>query len=283
MVQLAHPEAPASKKQLWALHELTGKDTQNWKLTMQQASDKIQELELKKIEQELPAIIDDTEQPFSEAHVTICEGDQRSGKSVYAVKTIFQAYYKDAVRIFCEKVLGIKVEVLNYKKKTRIAKIKHDGRKKYIRIPENYKLKSPIRIFSNIHLFGIPYAYVPTFRHMLHWLKTGVIRDGWLLSDESHQGMSARNGMSVMGKEFVGQYYQFGKSLLDVIIITHHSRMIDYLARLVPTKRVHCTYEKRTHRVTYSMREKGKPGTVEYSFDAGEYFGNYRTNEKVNA
>lgn len=283
MVVLAHPEAPATKRQLFMLHKLTGEDTSGWKLTMQQASDKIEELELKKIEEETPPLPVDSGQPFTEAHVWICEGDQRSGKSVFAVKTIFQAYYKDAVRIFCEKELGIKCQVSRYNKKNMIARIKYQGATKYIRIPDDYKLESPMRIFSNIHLYGIKYCYVPTFRHMLHWLKIGFISNGWLLSDESHQGMSARNGMSAMGKDFVGQYFQFGKSQLDVIIITHHARMIDYLARLVPTKRVHCAYDKNTHKVSYTLREKGEPGTVEYSFDARPWFGNYLTNEKVNA
>lgn len=44
MVTLRNPEAPASSKQLWLLHILTKQDTRNWQLTMQQASDKIEEL-----------------------------------------------------------------------------------------------------------------------------------------------------------------------------------------------------------------------------------------------
>ena len=283
MVQITNPDAPATKRQLWTIHELTGEDTRGWQLTKQQASNKIEELELKKIEHDLPAIPLDDSQPFTEAHVQIVEGDQRGGKTAYAIKTIFTAYYKDCVKIFCKEVLGLDVEILSYKKRKRIAKIKHIGKIKYIRIPDEYKLHSPMRIFSNIHIFGAPYFYIPSFRHMLYGLRTGKISKGWLLSDESHQGMSARNGMSAMGKEFVGQYYQFGKSLLDVIIITHHARMIDYLARLVPTKRVHCSYDKVTKRVSYSLREKGVPGTMEYSFDATEWWGNYYSNEKVNA
>ena len=279
---LKTPEAPATKKQLYRLGILTGQDTGDWRLTQQEASNRIDELELKKIETDLPPLPLDDSGAFSEAHVMIVEGDQRGGKTVFAAKTIFTAYLKDCVKIFCKDVLGIDVEVLNYNKKIRTAKIKYDGVTKYIRVPDEYKLHSPMRIFSNVHLYGIPYVYIPSFRHMLHWLKTGFISKGWLLSDESHQGMSARNGMSAMGKEFVGQYYQFGKSQLDVIIITHHARMIDYLARLIPTKRVHCSYDKKTHRVSYALREKGVQGTREYSFDATQWFVNYLTNEKVN-
>ena len=44
MIQLHTPEAPATSKQLWLLHILTKQNTQDWKLTMQEASDKIEEL-----------------------------------------------------------------------------------------------------------------------------------------------------------------------------------------------------------------------------------------------
>jgi hypothetical protein len=284
MPAIINPDAPATPKQLWTLHKLTGKDTREWNITKEEASEKIQQLELKKIENEAPELPKDVDgQPFTEAHVTIVEGDQRGGKTCYAVKTILQSYFKDCVRIFCEKVLEIKVEVLSYSKKTRVAKIKYQGQTKYIKIPEEYKLKSPMRIFSNVHIYGVPYVIIPSFRHMLYWLKTGVLSNGWLLADESHRGMSARNGMSAMGKDFVGEYYQLGKSMLDVIIITHHARMIDYLARLVPTKRIHCSYDKKTFRVNYTVREKGVQGTRELSFDARPWFGNYYSNEKVKA
>lgn len=44
MVTLSNPEAPATHKQLWLLHILTKTDTRELNLTMQQASDKINEL-----------------------------------------------------------------------------------------------------------------------------------------------------------------------------------------------------------------------------------------------
>ena len=43
-MQLRTPEAPATKRQLWLLHLLTGDDTRSWTLTMQEASDRIGEL-----------------------------------------------------------------------------------------------------------------------------------------------------------------------------------------------------------------------------------------------
>ena len=81
MVVIRNPDAPATAKQLWALHELTGEDTRNWQLSKQEASDRIEALELKKVERELPQAEVDEGEPFSEAHVRIVEGDQRSGKT----------------------------------------------------------------------------------------------------------------------------------------------------------------------------------------------------------
>jgi len=285
-VVVKYKEADATKKQLYKLHELTGEDTREWKLTRQEASDRIEELEL----EALPDIVDDTaeengfnDEPFTEAHVTIIEGDQRGGKTNTAVGMIVDSYDGDCVKIFYRKVAGRDCEVISYDRKHRVAKIKVDGITKLIKIPKEYKLKSPMRIFSRIHLYGLPYVYVPSYRYMLKWLKNGIISNGWLLADEAYRGMSARNSMSEMGKEWVAEYFQFGKSRLDVIIITHHAKMIDFLARTIPTRRIHCTYNEKTRMVTYTSRRHGETGTKEVTYDATQYWGNYRTNEKVNS
>ena len=43
-IMIKNPDAPATRKQLWLLHILAKEDTRDWRLTMQQASDKINEL-----------------------------------------------------------------------------------------------------------------------------------------------------------------------------------------------------------------------------------------------
>jgi len=284
MVDLLTSNAPATKKQLWRIHQLTGENTKGMNLTVHQASNKIQKLELESIENEISnqsPLEDDS--PFSEAHVFIVEGDQRSGKSIYAVGKTIEAYSKDCVRIYCEEILKINCEVKAYYRKDRVAKIKHNGQLKYLSIPKSYELHSPMRIFSNIHLYGVPFVYIPSFRHMLAWLKNGFISNGWLIMDEAHRGISARATQTEEGRDWVGEYFQFGKSKLEVFLITHHARMVDLLARFIPIQRVHCTYDARTRRVTYTLKKKGVEGEEEHSFDASQYFGNYRTNEKVNA
>jgi len=284
MVVLNKPLAPATKKQLFMIHQLTGEDTRELELTMQEASDRIEELELDQTPiNETPVIPTDGLAPFSEAHVTLIEGAQRSGKTTTAVGKVRDSYDNDCVRIYCEDILKIKVDVKGYDRKSRLAKIKYQGETQIIKIPESYTLYTPKRIFSNIHLYGMKYVYCPSFRHILYWLKKGIICKGWLIIDESQRGMNARSTMSELGKELEVQGFQFGKMQLDVIIITHMARLIDWAMRTIPTEHISCTYNKKTKKVTYSLKKKGQQGTKEVSYYAPKYWGNHWTNEKVNA
>lgn len=279
MTMIRTPDAPATQKQLWYLHTLTGEDTTDWNITMQQASDKIDELTTKKNVVAQPVIEDET--PFTEAHVTIVQGDQRSGKTCYAVAKIKDGYDNDCVRIFCRDQLGMTVDSLSYDRQSRIAKIKIGKAKKLIRIPEWYVMKSPMRIFSNISLFGIPYYKVKSFVELLALLRNGFISKGTLLVDEAHKGMSARGSMTSLGRELVGEYFQFGKSHLDVYIVTHNPRLIDWTARTVPTRSVHTLYDSTTQKIEFSLRERGDRLTKTYYLFAPAYWPYYNTDEKV--
>lgn len=279
---LNNPSAPATARQLYKLRQL-GVETKGLKMTMQQASDQIDKAQLADAHIE-PFFIPEGEVPFTEAHVTIIEGAQRSGKTCTAVGKVKDAYDKDCVSIYCKNVLKWdRFKVKGYDRKTRVAKVKYDGAIKLFRIPDAYKMVSPTRIFSNIHLFGMPYVYVPTFRHLLYYLQKGVIRNGFLIIDEAHKGMNARAGMTSLGQELEKQGFEFGKMKLDVIIITHMARLIDWALRTIPTEHISCTYNPKRREVTYDVRKKGERGTRSISFDASQYWPYYWTNEKVNA
>jgi len=222
-------------------------------------------------------------QPFSSARVTIIEGDQGSGKSVTGVGRVVDKYWNDCVRIFCEEVLKIECQVKAYDRKTRLAKIKYDGFIKIIRIPQGYKLHSPMRIFANFHLYGIPYVYCQNFSQILYMLKHGLIIDGILIIDEAYVGINARAGMSKLGQELEKQSFQYRKMQLEVIIITPMARLIDWTARTIPTEHIICTYDPNTYQVTYTVSKKGQQGNREVTFDARQYFPNYWTNERITA
>ncbi len=281
MIELKTPNAPATDKQLWRLHELTGEDTREWKLTMQQASDKIAELEEDDLSVPVEQV-DNGREPFSEAHICMIEGDQGSGKSNTAVGMVVDAYRKDAVQIYCRDVLKIICLFKGFDPKSRIAKIKVNGQQKLIRIPQSYKLISPIRIFSNFHLYGIPYVYCPTFSHILKWLKADIIRDGWLLIDEYYIGGNARDSMSKFGKALQKQGFQYRKMQLEVVLLTPLASLIDKYARITPTKRILCSFNKKTREITLEIREKGVKGTKTVTYPASQYWRNYWTNERIN-
>jgi len=101
--------------------------------------------------------------------------------------------------------------------------------------------------------------------------------------DEAQVGINARSSMSAIGKEMEVQSFQYGKAMLNVIIITHMARLIDWTARTIPTERLSCTYDGKTKMITYSRRKKGEGGTKEVSYYAPQYFKFYWTNERVNA
>lgn len=280
VAKLRNPDAPASSRQIYKLNSLGVEFEEN--ITMQEASDLIEDAELEALPDVIDTDVEYDDDPFTEAHVTMVNGDQRSGKTTYAVAIVRDAYDKDCVKIFFKKVMKKDVEVLSYDRRYRVAKIIDNGERKLVKIPKEYKMYSPMRIFSRIHLYGIPYVYVPSYRHMLKWLKRGFISNGWLIADEAHKGLSARAGMTREGRQWVGELFEFGKSKLDVMLITHMPRMIEWVARTVPTKRVSCTYNAKTKIITATIKRRGKTGTQDIEIFAPLYWGNYKTNEKVN-
>ncbi len=221
-------------------------------------------------------------QPFSSAKIRLIEGEQGSGKSATAVARVVDAYYLDCVRVFCFE-RNIKCSVKAYNPKTRVAKIKHRGTIKLFKIPNDYKLHSPMRIFANFHLYGIPFVYCPSFQQTLTWLKQDIIREGWLLIDEYYIGGNARESMTSLGRELEKQSFQYRKMLLEVVIITPLARLIDWTARLIPTERILCSYDEKTGNVTLSVRKKGQKGTREITYDSKPYRKYYWTNERIHA
>lgn len=288
MVMLKNPKAQATKKQLYRLHQLTTKDTRNWKMTMQEASNMIGNLELEAppVSPAFKAELDQRKKlyvrpPFTEAHVTIISGDQRQGKTSTAVARIVDAYYNDCVRVYCENVLHIKCEPKGYNYKTRMARIKYNGGLKQLQVPNGYKMHSAMPIFSNVHLYGIPHYFCPSFGHILTWLKQGVITNCWLLADEAYVGMNARASMQALGKALANQYWQFGKMQLDVIIVTPMARLIDWELRTIPTEHIGCEYNPKTEKITLAIRKRGVRGERKLDYASSYYRRFYDTNQRI--
>jgi len=282
MVILKTPDAPATSRQLWRLHQLTGDDTSDLKLTMQEASERIGKLENRENKVALPPQFSRNKTPFNYAHVAFITGEQGGGKSVTAVARVRDNYDKDCIKVFCENVLGIKNFVVkSYDRRSRMAKIRYDGSLKLLHIPKSYKLYTDLKIFCNFHLFGIRYRFIPSFQHLAKWLNDGTISDGWLIIDEYYLGGYARESMSALARRLSQLSQQFRKRQLEVIIMCQLARMADWTMRITPTEHISCDYNPVNHRVTLKIRKKGVKGEKTLSYDPRPYWGNYWTNELV--
>lgn len=229
--------------------------------------------------EELPQVF---QEPFDEAHISLIEGPQGGGKSNFAVGRPVDSWYKDAVRRFFLEAYNREVIVKSYDRRKRIAKVIYNGEKKFWRVPEDAKLRSPMRIFSNIHLYGVPYVFCPSFNHILFWLRQGLIVNGYLIIDESYVGIAARDSMTKLTKQLQKQSMQFRKMQLEVEIITPLASLIDKTARAIPTEHVLCSYDKKKKEVTAIIRKRGEDSPRTVTYDATQYYGNYRTNERIN-
>ena len=229
--------------------------------------------------------------PFSSAKVCLIEGEQGSGKTATAVARLVDAYFQDCVRVYCLEKFGIECRPLSYSNSTRVAKIKYNKQIKILKIAPDYALHSPMKIFVNFHLYGIPYATKldettgerrpPTFAELLEWMKKGVITSGKLTIDEYYMGANAREGMGRLGRELAKQSNQYRKMKLEVTLITPMARLIDWTARILPTEHIFCSYNEITGMVTLRIRKRGQQGVKQVSYDSRPYRKYYWTNEQI--
>jgi hypothetical protein len=264
--------------QLYKLSQLSGENTYRWDISYEKAKEQIKDFASGKL------VPKGNKQPFNEAHVTLIEADQGQGKSNTATGLVVEAWYKDAANmwLWLLKKGDWQGEVKNYDRKTRIVRFKLDGVIKAYQIPESYKLISPLQIFSNYHLYGIPYVFIPSFTHLLFWLQKDFIIDGWLLIDELYLGAGARNNMTKLGKELSDQGFQMRKRQLEVVLITPVNSIIDKKVKLVPTKHIICSYNKVKREITLTVRVKGVSGAKTLPpYDATQFWSNYWTNERI--
>lgn len=140
---------------------------------------------------------------------------------------------------------------------------------------------SPMRIFSNLHLYGIPYTYVSSFAVLLDWINKDIVRNGWVIVDEAQVGMAAQDVSSRLGKALRKKYGQFAKLKLHVIIITQDATVLNYLLNKMVTEWRSTEYNKNTKKVTVTIKKKGIQGEKVFSYNAWIYWKNYDTGEQI--
>lgn len=226
--------------------------------------------------------IQQAKMPFTHAHVCLITGEQGSGKSVTGVARIRDAYDKDALRLYCTNILKLdNFIVKSYDRKNRKGIIKQDGVLKLVTVANGYKLYSPIKIYSNLHLYGIPYIYCKSFKQIAEWLKGNKIVRGYLLIDEYYIGGNAREHMKSITIAMEKQSFQFRKMGLEVIVIAPLDRLADWTMRAIVTERIVCRRDDVTGKTILTIRKKGVRGEKEVTYDPAPYYGNYDTNERI--
>lgn len=273
-MQLRNPDNPATDRQLYKLHQLTGEDTREWELTMAQASDRISALEVgievqqqsqwQPIPQEWEEYL---KNPMSYADVRLFFGDQRSGKSISAVACVIDDYYKYATHAVSPEGEVLKVRALNeMEQKYLQASVKSGGmgirydhlrhmrvfnddgtRSKIAEIPQEFTVLSPVKVFANRTLYGIRYVPFDVVK-FLSYINTDLMTAGWFILSESVL-INKKDTMSNMGRFMEWFGAECGKRHLRMIVDMQYRRMLQSIFHLYATTTVECTYDSETTRV----------------------------------
>ncbi len=219
-------------------------------------------------------------------------GDQGAGKTCSAVAFIKDDYYKQLNGIKSPSGETIKASILSQKDKDYLTDCKifpdvfkyvrvflDDGTKsKIIRIPQDYLVVSPVKIFSTIHLYGLRYKFI-TIADVIQFINSDLFIDAWILSDESAM-TSARNSMTAVGKLMAGLGAQVRKMDVHFCQTAQYYRMVDWEFKAFATMTVLCSYDEKTRMITLDVKERGK-NPWSRSYWAPAYWKNFKTKERA--
>jgi hypothetical protein len=154
-----------------------------------------------------------------------------------------------------------------------------DGKQsKLIKIPQDYLVQSPIKIFANFHLFGVRYSYI-SINDVIEYINTELYNDSWILSDESAM-TDARNSMNSAGILIAQFGATIGKRNAKFCIAAQYNEMAERRFRLFATTRILCSYDAESKYITLDIKKKGEPEfTIDYY--APLYWKYFKTQELI--
>lgn len=270
------PDAPATDKQLWYLHKLTGEDTRDWQLTKQQASNKIAELQNGNIHQwqEIPPEWDYfLKTPMDYADIRLFFGDQGQGKSITTVACVIDDVYKYVTHIVSPEGEMVKANALNESEQIylqspiskgglgiRYNNLKHmrifndDGTKsKIVAIPPTYSILSPVKVFANRTFYGI--KYMPfDLGQFISYINTPLMTNGWIVLSESVL-ISKKDTMSHVGRFMEWFGAECRKRHLRMAVDMQYRKMLQSTFHLYATTNVECSYDPETTIVTLDVND----------------------------
>jgi hypothetical protein len=273
---LQTPDAPASSRQLWKLHTLTGEDTRGLDITMQEAHDKIAQLEAGRIHkwEEMPSewrrFI---ETPMSFADARLFFGDQGQGKSITTVACVIDDVYNYITHVVTPDGEIIKANSLgesevaylespkekgglgiryNHLKHIRI--FNDDGTKsKIVAIPPTFTVISPVKVFANRTFYGI--RYMPfDIAQFIQYINTPLMANGWVVLSESVL-ISRKDTMSYVGRFMEWFGAECRKRHLRMVIDMQYRKMLNSTFHLYATTNVECSYDPETTIVTLDVND----------------------------
>ncbi len=213
------------------------------------------------------------------ADIRIINGELRSGKTGTGVGFAIDDHYKKLTGIVSPNGEILKARSLNNGeglmlkkagvKDWRSYRLKYvriyasdENQSKIIRIPKGWFVVSPVKIFSNLHLYGVKYAYI-SLADIIEYMNTDLFDDSWILSDESVMN-DPRNSMERAGKLSASFGTSVGKRNIRMCFMIPFNEMLERRYRLFHTMRVLCTFDPQTRYITLDITKRGEP---EFSTD----------------
>jgi hypothetical protein len=145
-------------------------------------------------------------------------------------------------------------------------------------IPDDFIINSPVKIFANYHLYGIPYVFAD-FSTVLNLMNSDTMHGCKWVIDEGWLGADARKGMSPL-TILITQYAQLMRKMeIDLYWITQHARFLDWRIRYIAKRKILTKYNSNTRQCRLMIQDliKGTEKVIHY--DAPIYWRYYNTNE----
>lgn len=273
---LQTPDAPANSRQLWKLHTLTGEDTRELDITMQEAHDKISQLESGRIHQweEMPSEWEAyLNTPMTFADTRLFFGDQGQGKSITTVACVIDDVYNYITHVVSPQGEIIKANALNESEQLfleapqskgglgiRYSHLKHirifndDGTKsKIVAIPPTFIVLSPVKVFTNRTFYGI--RYMPfDIAQFIQYINTTLMTNGWVVLSESVL-LGRKDTMSYVGRFMEWFGAECRKRHLRMAVDMQYRKMLASIFHLYATTNVECSYDPETTIVALDVND----------------------------
>ena len=147
-----------------------------------------------------------------------------------------------------------------------------------VAIPDDFSIVTPVKIFANYHLYGIPYVYA-SFKEVLSFINTDMMLNSKWVIDEGWLGAEARRGGSALSV-LITEYAQLMRKLgVDLYWITQHARFLDWRIRYIAKRKILTKYDKNTFMTRLLIQDLTKGTEKVIHYYAPIYWRYYDTNE----